>query len=203
MESSDRESDSVPHRSRRRLIIVGSLLALFGGAVALFWKPEPPPPDASPPEPPVVRAVVDAPPPPPPPPPAPEATTSASSASAGRAISNFTSKAETEPCSERDCEGNVTPALRGALEARRAGGRHCYQKALANNPGLSGKLNVRLRVARDGRVCNAELSADQLKDVTLSSCVLGLYRGVSLPRPQGGCVVIDVPLAFTTQNATL
>jgi len=108
-----------------------------------------------------------------------------------------------EPCSERDCEGEVTPALRGALEARRAGGRRCYQKALAQNAGLSGKLSVRLRVARDGRVCSAEQSSDQLKDPTLSSCVLGLYRGATLPKPSGGCVLVDVPLTFTTESAAL
>lgn len=131
-------------------------------------------------------------PPPPPPPPPVEEPSAAPSASAAN---NAAVRSGKSPCSI-ECKGEVTQALRSGLAGRGGAGRRCYEKSLAQNATLSGKMTIHVKVAPNGQVCAANVASDSLQDPGLANCILGVFRASTLTAPQGGCVEVDVPLNF-------
>jgi hypothetical protein len=87
--------------------------------------------------------------------------------------------------------------------------RECYLAGLAQNRELRGKVVVRFVIGRDGKTGpvllvtkEAEGTANPPKLVTdmadpkVSDCVLGVYRGLRFPPPEGGIVTVVYPIEF-------
>lgn len=147
---------------------------------------------------------------PPPPPPASDTLTgSGPAASDTGAAARGAPSAQTAaaPRASRDsgceapCRGSATDQLVRALGSKAAGARACYERALANDSGLSGKLEIAVRVGSTGAVCSAAPSSDTLKDPAVLGCVLGRIRSGVLPKPTGGCVDVAVPINFKPAGA--
>jgi hypothetical protein len=161
------------------------------------------PASAEPPPPPPAAPSGEA--PPPPPPAAEPAATSAVPDSAERAGSSARKMAGARAARESGCEdpchGSATDQLVRALGSKAAQARACYERALANNSGLSGKLEIAVRVSPAGAICSAKPSSDTLKDPEVLRCVLGRITSGILPKPTGGCVDASVPINFKPAGA--
>lgn len=75
--------------------------------------------------------------------------------------------------------------------------RACYERGLARDPTLSGRINVRFVIARDGSVSSAAVSDNEIPDCDVAGCLLPVYRSLKFPKPEGGGVVTVVyPIMF-------
>ncbi len=75
--------------------------------------------------------------------------------------------------------------------------RVCYEKALAKNPTLTGRVSVRFLISSDGSVSTAGNGASTLPDAAAVSCVVRAFYGLSFPKPAGGSVQVTYPLMFS------
>jgi hypothetical protein len=98
------------------------------------------------------------------------------------------------------CTGTATGALTSALTGRAGSARSCYERALRTSESLSGSMMVRVQVGPSGQVCSASVEKDTLHSNEVAMCVLGRFRGQSLPAPSGGCVTVNIPLSFTPKQ---
>ncbi|MFO0625582.1 MAG: AgmX/PglI C-terminal domain-containing protein [Polyangiales bacterium] len=74
--------------------------------------------------------------------------------------------------------------------------RHCYERALANNPSLRGSVAVRLSIAPTGAVSGATVTGNTLPDASVSVCAAAAGRRWTFPAPEGGAGV-TATLSYT------
>lgn len=72
--------------------------------------------------------------------------------------------------------------------------RLCYEGGLRKNPSLSGELTVKLVIGRDGAVSGVSKLASTVADAEVVSCIVRSFHGLSFPQPEGGIVIVEVPL---------
>ncbi len=94
------------------------------------------------------------------------------------------------------CNGEASSNLKSMLGAKAGQARGCYERALRQNSMLAGRLKVGLRIGPSGNVCSANITANELGDPGIASCVVQMFKSTSFPAPQGGCVDMEVPLRF-------
>lgn len=185
-----------PKSSNRPFIIAILLMLLLVGALAV-WKlggeeekpaqlpPEPvttatPIPDQILPPPPPIASAADA--------SAPEPTTKK-----GPVQSTFC-----PTCGS--CSGTAAANFQSIVRGRAQAAQRCYEKALAQQEQLQGKLSVNLCVGVGGGVCSASIASDSLGSPLVSQCVLNIFRATTFPSPKNGCVDAQVPLNFVPQK---
>lgn len=198
------ESQPPENKSGAGIYILGVLL-LGGGIAAIVMlssddKPAPTPPAVAKTE---EAPVLAAPPPPPPPPPtvtetasaAPEPSSSAApTGTGGKALAGGTGACS--KCGEGVSNGSLNSALQGAAGSARG----CYNRVVQKNQGAAGKMNVAVQVGANGQVCSASITNDTVGNGEVSSCVLSRFQGKSFPKPDKGCVTINIPLSFTVKE---
>ena len=72
-----------------------------------------------------------------------------------------------------------------AIAAKRPEIDACYQRIVGDQPWLGGQLGVKVKVGAEGDVKEAWLS-EALGNVDVERCVLGVVRGATFARPEGG-----------------
>lgn len=78
--------------------------------------------------------------------------------------------------------------------------RACYQQGLASQPGLSGKLEVKFVIDKDGAVSSAMTKASTLEAPEVEACINLAFMRFTFPPPSGGdLVVVAYPFVFTTE----
>jgi outer membrane biosynthesis protein TonB len=97
-------------------------------------------------------------------------------------------------CSECG-KGIPTSALTSAVSSTAGLARGCYQRALRTS-GAEGAITVSVSVGANGSLCGARISSDSLHNPAISSCVLAKFQSRSYPKPEQGCVVVNVPISF-------
>jgi len=102
------------------------------------------------------------------------------------------------PCGG-NCAGQATSALSSALTGRARSAQGCYNRALRTSE-VSGSLTVSVQVGPSGQVCSASLANDSVHSNEIASCVLGRFRGQTFPAPSGGCVTVNIPIAFAIKQ---
>lgn len=95
--------------------------------------------------------------------------------------------------------GKSSGALNSALSAMAGSAKGCYDRALRNSA-VSGKLTVSVQVGSNGSVCGASIASDTVGSPEIRSCVLGRFQGQSFPKPESGCVVVNIPINFEIKN---
>ncbi len=76
--------------------------------------------------------------------------------------------------------------------------RACYERGLTRDAKLTGKVEVRFVIARDGKVSQAELGpTTTLPDAETAACVAQVFSGLIFPQPEGGIVTVVYPLALS------
>jgi hypothetical protein len=92
------------------------------------------------------------------------------------------------------------PAEQLAVEMRRraSGFRACYEHALHGGPGLRGRLELRFRLARDGRAYGVQVADDQVGDAGLARCLARVVAATPFGFGSSG-EEIRVPLIFVSR----
>ena len=91
--------------------------------------------------------------------------------------------------------------VREVVSSHRAELRSCYERAVRENPSLSGTCTVRIVIARDGRVGLASMQGSSLRSLPMERCVLQLVRTWRFPPPADGrAAAVEYPLAFRKQE---
>jgi TonB family protein len=73
----------------------------------------------------------------------------------------------------------------------------CYERAVLENPHLSGMSTLRIVIDRDGTVGTASVQSSTLHSVTMQRCLLQLVRTWRFPPPADGSpAAVDYPLIF-------
>ncbi len=67
--------------------------------------------------------------------------------------------------------------------------KFCYDKQLATNPNLDGKISVYFTIAPTGSVARASVVETSMHDDTVEECVLRVMRTLKFPKPKGGGIV--------------
>jgi hypothetical protein len=92
-------------------------------------------------------------------------------------------------------QGVPSGELKSAVASTAGMARGCYNRALQRG-GAEGKMVVSVSVGAAGSGCGAAISSDTVGDPSISQCVVSKFRSRSYPRPQQGCVVVNVPINF-------
>ncbi|MEZ4406078.1 MAG: AgmX/PglI C-terminal domain-containing protein [Polyangiales bacterium] len=93
-------------------------------------------------------------------------------------------------------EGNLDPnAVARLIRGQLGGIRSCYERALRNNPTLSGRVEVRFTIGTSGRITSAS-SSGMSEAPEVGSCVVSRIRGLVFPAPEGGSVDFSFPFTF-------
>ena len=75
--------------------------------------------------------------------------------------------------------------------------RLCYEKGLARNAALTGKIELKFAVERDGAVSHVVTGAGtDLPDPEVVKCAMNALNGVSFPLPEGGPASVVYPILF-------
>lgn len=93
----------------------------------------------------------------------------------------------------RDRDG-VRRAIRSKLNEI----KYCYERELARNDQLAGRVVPRFTIGPDGRVVAAVMEASTIGDGKVDACVLEAVRRIEFPRmPSGsGLTIVSYPFAF-------
>ncbi len=75
----------------------------------------------------------------------------------------------------------------------------CYREVKNYNPGIKGKLVVRLVLSPEGNVKDVEIPRDEIANSALDSCLTRKLKRMIFTRtnPQQGMQTVDLPLNFT------
>ena len=79
--------------------------------------------------------------------------------------------------------------------------RYCYQRELAKNPKLFGKIVVKFIIAKDGTVSSATTQSSTMNNPVCESCITSRFLRMRFPAPKGGGIVtVSYPFVFTSQG---
>jgi Ca-activated chloride channel family protein len=91
--------------------------------------------------------------------------------------------------------------VRRVIRASQNQFRVCYERGLARNPSLRGRVGLDLVIGADGAVETATGRDESLGDAEVASCVAAVGRRLSFPSVAGaGVVVVHYPFVFTTED---
>jgi hypothetical protein len=74
--------------------------------------------------------------------------------------------------------------------------RACYEAGLKRDPLTKGTVSVEFVIDTTGAVESASLGSGSLGEGGVKSCVLGVFRTLSFPEPEGGKVKVTYPIDF-------
>lgn len=79
--------------------------------------------------------------------------------------------------------------------------RYCYERQLAANPELYGKVVVRFAIDGGGIVATQRVSLSTLKSAMVEGCILRRVASWQFPKPKGGTtVLVTYPFLFKSTN---
>ena len=93
--------------------------------------------------------------------------------------------------------GRLPPeVIQRSVRANMGRFRSCYERGLASNPALEGRVAVKFVIDRSGAVSTAADDGSTLPDPSVVQCIVRQYRSMSFPPPEGGAVTVRYPLDF-------
>lgn len=79
--------------------------------------------------------------------------------------------------------------------------RHCYERELARNPDLGGKVAVQFTIGADGRITGVGSSHGTAESAALERCISDRILTWRFPQPKGGgSVVVNYPFIFRSSG---
>lgn len=91
--------------------------------------------------------------------------------------------------------------VREVVSSQRAELRSCYERALVENPNLSGTWTVRIVIAGNGTVGTASMQGSTLHWLSMERCLLQLVRTWRFPPPSDGkTAAVDYPFSFRREG---
>lgn len=86
--------------------------------------------------------------------------------------------------------------VRKAFQSRWAEVEACFTAGTGEHRFLGGRIELRFRVSPDGSVKSVHVARGNLGAWPIEKCVLGLAKGLALPKPKGGEAQVEFPLDF-------
>lgn len=91
--------------------------------------------------------------------------------------------------------GRLPPELiQGIVRAHFGDFRVCYEKGLARNAGLEGKVVTRFVIENDGTVKDVADAGSTMPDAGVRDCVINSFKRYRFPLPEGGTVTVVYPI---------
>ena len=98
--------------------------------------------------------------------------------------------------------GTLAPAaLLSGIKQNIAAFRACYTAALANQPGLRGRVVLRMTVDASGAVSESDVESSTLGSPAAEKCLTLVARRSKFPRPSGAPVRVTYPLVFQPDDS--
>lgn len=79
---------------------------------------------------------------------------------------------------------------------RQRGIQYCYEKELARNPELNGKVTMGWRIGLDGKVAKVVVQSSTLGNKSVEGCMKRQIQRWRFPKPEGGMCQIRFPFVF-------
>lgn len=79
--------------------------------------------------------------------------------------------------------------------------RFCYEKGLAKNPALEGRIAVAFRIGTSGAVESSVVRDSTLKNPEVEACIADRVRRWQFPQPKGGPVGVTYPFVLRAAEA--
>jgi hypothetical protein len=91
--------------------------------------------------------------------------------------------------------GRLAPeVIRQVVRSSYAVFRGCYERGLATNSKLEGRVTVRFVIQGDGSVSDASNGGSDLPSDEVVQCVIQGFLGIRFPAPWGGIVTVQYPI---------
>lgn len=74
----------------------------------------------------------------------------------------------------------------------------CYERQLAKDPSISGKISYEWVVDPSGGVSSVRIGRSTIHSVEVTTCIQSAIAGWKFPQPQGGSVTVTYPFAFSS-----
>lgn len=87
--------------------------------------------------------------------------------------------------------------IQRVVNARQSGIQYCYEKELARNPELQGKVTLSWRIGLDGKVVKVIVENSTLGDKTVEGCMMRQVERWAFKPPEGGMCQIRYPFVFS------
>jgi len=98
--------------------------------------------------------------------------------------------------------GRLPPeVIQRVVRANEGRFRGCYERGLARNPSLAGRVATKFVIARDGTVSASDDAGSDLADADVTSCVRRAFGDLEFPAPTGGVVTVTYPITFSRASA--
>lgn len=78
--------------------------------------------------------------------------------------------------------------------------RFCYEKALAAQPTLEGRVTVQFTIDTDGSVSQSSVQSSTLKHPPTETCITDAVKLWQFPKPVGGIVKVAYPFVLRTAD---
>ena len=75
---------------------------------------------------------------------------------------------------------------------------YCYEKQLARNPELNGKVTLSWNIGLDGKVMKVWVAGSSLKNGQVESCMTRSVKRWKFTKPDGGICQIRFPFVFNS-----
>ena len=84
------------------------------------------------------------------------------------------------------------------VNARSRAITYCYEKELARNPELGGKVTLAWVIGLDGKVIKTYVEKSTLKNGTVESCMVRSVKRWKFTKPDGGMCQVNFPFVFNS-----
>jgi TonB family protein len=74
--------------------------------------------------------------------------------------------------------------------------RYCYERGLAGDPSLQGRVTVSFIISPSGNVQSASVADSTLSNPGIESCITNAVNRWTFPRPEGGIVMVNYPFVL-------
>ena len=82
------------------------------------------------------------------------------------------------------------------VSSRQRSIQYCYEKELARNPELNGKVIANWRIGLNGRVMKSWIGSSSLNSGAVESCIIRSVKRWTFNKPEGGVCEIKFPFVF-------
>jgi hypothetical protein len=92
-------------------------------------------------------------------------------------------------------QGGMRDVIRRILKHHNKQVRGCYERALAREPQLAGRVSIKFTISPQGDVSSAEVAQDTLADPEVGRCVQGVILKLTFPTSDAP-LIINYPFTF-------
>ena len=109
-----------------------------------------------------------------------------------------------DPTRSVDASAGCKPEdIRRTVAARQGGVSYCYEKALAADPDLGGKVTLNWRIDPEGKAVGVRVAHSTLNSREVEGCIVRAAERWTFPKPEGGQCAVTFPFVFNAPTDAL